>query len=159
MAASTKEKAPDSQAEMTNFVQTFARPQATTPPPAMAPESAATAAPPGAAPAAALPAAIDREPVDNQAEDQPTSGKKKAAADENASWADVYLQPVRPRKTKAIYVDEDTHNALTLITQDAGCGLADLLINVLNVHFDTFRPEIRQFLAEQEKLKKKKNPF
>lgn len=152
-------KATDSQDQMTSFVQTFARPAApaappTIPSPAPAAEAVETEAP---APAGAPPPAPEPTP---EPDNQVTTGKKKAAApEENASWADTYLQPVRRRKTKAIYVDEETHAALTLITQDTDVGLADLLINVMSQHFDAFRPEIRQFLSEQERLKKKKNPF
>ncbi|AMJ63997.1 hypothetical protein AXW84_00080 (plasmid) [Hymenobacter sp. PAMC 26628] len=71
----------------------------------------------------------------------------------------MFLKPVRTRKTKAIYVDEDLHTALSTLTQAGGVGLADLLINIANHHFDTFRPAIRQFLNDQEKLKKKKLPY
>ena len=155
-------KATDSQDQMTSFVQTFARPSApaalpTTPSPApTAPDAEAVEM---TAPAPTSPPSPTPEPT-SEPDNQVTTGKKKATTpEENASWAETYLQPVRRRKTKAIYVDEETHAALTLITQDTDVGLADLLINVMSQHFDAFRPEIRQFLSEQERLKKKKNPF
>lgn len=157
MATGKKEpKAADAQSQMTSFVQTFARPQA--PAPALeAPDADEPTPEPEVAAEAAPPSLREEE---GGADAQAATGKKPTTLpDENATWAEHYLRPSRVRKTKAIYVDEDTHSALTLITQDAGIGLADLLINIVNVHFDTFRPEIRQFLAEREKLKKKKFPF
>lgn len=157
-------KATDSQDQMTNFVQTFSRPAAPVTPPTT-PNPAPTAPAPDAEAvetaefAPASPTLLASEPTP-EPENQVTTGKKKATAtDENAPWAETYLQPVRRRKTKAIYVDEETHAALTLITQDTDVGLADLLINVMSQHFEAFRPEIRQFLSDQERLKKKKNPF
>lgn len=157
--ATSKKGTPDPQANMVDFVQKFSRPQAP------APESTADAAPTSGAAAEAeepIEAVQPTAETDEVAENQPTSGKKKAApsvVDENASWADTYLQPVRTRKTKAIYVDEETHATLALLTQEAGVGLADLLINITNNHFDTHRLEIREFLAERERLKKKKSRF
>jgi hypothetical protein len=162
MATTKKDtaKAADSQEQMTSFVQTFARPSApasTTPPAATEPTSEVEADLADEAPEAAQPAAEVEEPVQRQA----TLGKKKAAStiDENASWADNFLQPVRTRKTKAIYVDEETHATLAHLTQEGGVGLADLLINITNNHFDTYKAEIREFLAERERLKKKKSRF
>jgi len=90
---------------------------------------------------------------------QLTTGKKDAAPTETFDYAGVFLKPVRTRKTKAIYVDEDLHTALSTLTQAGGVGLADLLINIANHHFEEFRPAIRQFLNDQEKLKKKKLPY
>jgi hypothetical protein len=156
-----KKETTDSQASMVDFVQKFARPQAaaTAPPtPPAAEPTSDVAAETEETPEAAQPAAETQEVADNQS----TSGKKKVAApvvDENASWADTYLQPVRTRKTKAIYVDEETHATLTLLTQEGGVGLADLLINITNDHFDTHRLAIREFLAERERLKKRKSRF
>jgi hypothetical protein len=154
-------KAPDSQATMTSFVQTFARPTSATP---------ASPAPAASDPAQEVAAELElaaqevesTEVADEVTEIPSTSGKKKVAApvvDEDASWADNYLKPVRTRKTKAIYVDEETHATLILLTQEGGVGLADLLINITNNHFDTYRLEIREFLAERERLKKKKSRF
>jgi hypothetical protein len=152
-------KAPDSQEQMTSFVQTFARPSAPTPAPLAAPEPPSEVAdeleeevPQTSQSGAEVEQAVER---------QSTSGKKKAASpvDENASWAENFLQPVRTRKTKAIYVDEETHATLAHLTQEGGVGLADLLINITNNHFDTYRLEIREFLAERERLKKKKSRF
>lgn len=157
-------KATDSQDQMTNFVQTFSRPAAPATPPTIPNPAPAAPAPAAEAVEMAEPASASQpsptpEPTP-EPDNQVTTGKKKPAVpDENAPWADTYLQPVRRRKTKAIYVDEETHAALTLITQDTDVGLADLLINVMSQHFEAFRPEIRQFLSDQERLKKKKNPF
>ncbi|MGI4735019.1 MAG: DUF3408 domain-containing protein [Janthinobacterium lividum] len=162
MATAKKDtaKAPDSQAQMTNFVQAFARPA--TPAPAALPPAAEPTSEVAAELEEPIEAAQPAAETDEVAESQSTSGKKKVAApvvDENASWAESYLQPVRNRKTKAIYVDEETHATLALLTHEAGVGLADLLINITNNHFDTYRQEIREFLAERERLKKKKSRF
>lgn len=175
MATTKKETsgAPDSQSKMTDFVQSFARPQTPAPAPAergalkneATPEAAAAAAEPIAEATTGLTETLDPShstaPAEEEAKGPSTSGKKKPAAPagEDAGWADTYLQPVRARKTKAIYVDEDTHAALALITQEVGAGIADLLINIVNNHFEAFRPEIREFLAERERLKKKKFQF
>lgn len=107
-------------------------------------------------PSAAPAASPAPEPV---ADNEPIGGKKEAAPPETFAYADAFLKPVRARKTKAIYVDEDLHTALSTLTQAGGVGLADLLINIANHHFETFRPAIRQFLNDQEKLKKKKLPY
>lgn len=163
MATAKKDtaKATDSQEQMTSFVQTFARPSApaptTLPAAATEPTSEATAELEEEAPEAAQTA----DEVEQPAQRPSTSGKKKAAPtiDENASWAENFLQPVRNRKTKAIYVDEETHATLAHLTQEGGVGLADLLINITNNHFDTYKAEIREFLAERERLKKKKSRF
>lgn len=161
MATTKKDtaKGPDSQAQMTNFVQAFARPSAPAPaaPPAAEPTSEVAAE--LEEPTEAVQPAAETEQV---AESQSTSGKKKVASpavDENASWAKNYLRPVRNRKSKAIYVDEETHATLALLTHETGVGLADLLINITNNHFDTHRAEIREFLTERERLKKKKSRF
>lgn len=148
-----------------NFVATrnAAPPAAPTLPPVAAPEPTPTVEvepTPTAAieptPSSTPTATSSPEPViDNQS----TTGKKEAAPTETFDYAGVFLKPVRTRKTKAIYVDEDLHTALSTLTQAGGVGLADLLINIANHHFDTFRPAIRQFLNDQEKLKKKKLPY
>ena len=150
-----------------NFVATrnTAQPAAPAPLPAPAPE-------PESAPTAEVentpvtvteptpnPAASVTPSPDPAADSQSTIGKKEAAPTESFDYAGVFLKPVRTRKTKAIYVDEDLHTALSTLTQAGGIGLADLLINIANHHFDTFRPAIRQFLNDQEKLKKKKLPY
>jgi hypothetical protein len=161
MATTKKDtaKAPDSQEQMTSFVQTFARPSAPTPATLAAPEPTSEVASEleEEASQTSQSGAEVEQPVQRQA----TSGKKKAAPtmDEDASWAENFLQPVRSRKTKAIYVDEETHATLTHLTQEGGVGLADLLINITNNHFDTYKAEIREFLAERERLKKKKSRF
>ncbi|MGI4734812.1 MAG: DUF3408 domain-containing protein [Janthinobacterium lividum] len=174
MAATKKEtsETPDAQSTMTDFVQSFARPQTPAPTPAErgalnneATSEAAAATEPVAAAAEEFTETVEPShstaPAEEEAKRPSTSGKKKPVAPtgEDAGWADTYLQPVRARKTKAIYVDEDTHAALALITQEVGAGIADLLINIVNNHFEAFRPEIREFLAERERLKKKKFQF
>ena len=114
------------------------------------------------------PAAEIEQPVDNQ---QP-KGKKDsvkdpakdpipAASASNADYAGFFLRPVRGRKPKTIYISEDMHTALATITQASpdNVGLSDLLMNIVNHHFETFGPGIRQFLTAQEKLRKTKLPY
>jgi hypothetical protein len=150
-----------------NFVATrnTAPPVAPAPAPAAAPESTPTvvaeptlvaAIEPTPSPTPATVPSPEPEPAGDS---QLTTGKKEAAPTESFDYAGVFLKPVRSRKTKAIYVDEDLHTALSTLTQAGGIGLADLLINIANHHFDTYRPAIRQFLNDQEKLKKKKLPY
>lgn len=93
------------------------------------------------------------------ADNQSNTGKKEAALSETFDYAGTFLKPVRTRKTRAIYVDEPLHKALTVLTQVAGVGLADLLINIANDHFETHRPAIRQYMSDQEKLRKKELPY
>ncbi|MDF7815110.1 DUF3408 domain-containing protein [Hymenobacter sp. YC55] len=76
------------------------------------------------------------------------------------NYAATFLTPVRGRKLKAVYMDEDTHNALAVITQASdGTPLADLLINIIKQHFETYGPDIRAFVNEQEKKNKKRLPY
>lgn len=126
---------------------------AETPAPELTPNPVAQVA---AAPAAA-PAPVE-QPADNQ---QPKGRKEPAAPAGNAGYADLFLQPVRGRKPKAIYVTERLHAALANITQATpdSVGLSDLLINIVNHHFETFGPGIRQFLTAQEKLRKTDLPY
>ncbi|WP_223696494.1 DUF3408 domain-containing protein [Hymenobacter psoromatis] len=150
-----------------NFVATrnTAPPVAPAPASAAAPESTPTVvAEP--TPVAAIeptpsptPATVPSPEPEPAVDSQSTTGKKESAPTESFDYAGVFLKPVRSRKTKAIYVDEDLHTALSTLTQAGGIGLADLLINIANHHFDTYRLAIRQFLNDQEKLKKKKLPY
>ncbi|RZJ93954.1 MAG: DUF3408 domain-containing protein [Hymenobacter sp.] len=150
-----------------NFVATrnTAPPVAPAPAPAAAPDPTPTVAVEPTPVAAVepvpdpIPAAAPSPEPEPVVDSQLTTGKKEATPTESFDYAGVFLKPVRSRKTKAIYVDEDLHTALSTLTQAGGVGLADLLINIANHHFDTFRPAIRQFLNDQEKLKKKKLPY
>ena len=97
-------------------------------------------------------------PVERQTTGQKQTGKKEQPAELN--YADTFLGSVRSRKGKAVYVDEDTHNALSVITQASdGTPLADLIINIVNHHFETYGPNIRAFLNDQEKKNKKRLPY
>lgn len=125
------------------------------PAPAAEPVPAPVAEPVLAAQAAFATPAEPEQVADSQA----ATGKKEVAPLDIVDYASMFLKPVRTRKTKAIYVDEDLHTALSTLTQAGGVGLADLLINIANHHFDTFRPAIRQYLNDQDKLKKKKLPY
>lgn len=123
------------------------------PAPVAAPAPAAATEP--TPPVAPTNPAAPRPVADNQL----TTGKKEAAPAESFDYAGTFLKPVRTRKTKAIYVDEPLHKALSVLTQLAGIGLADLLINIANDHFETHRPAIRQYMSDQEKLRKKELPY
>jgi hypothetical protein len=86
-----------------------------------------------------------------------TTGKKEAV--EQFDYASAFLKPVRTRKHKSIYVDDALHKALAVLTQVAGVGLADLLINIANDHFERYRPAIQKYMSDQEKLRKKELPY
>jgi hypothetical protein len=103
------------------------------------------------------------QPADKQ---QQMERKEPAAAipsptGERTDYASTFLTPVRGRKPKAIYVTEDMHTALVTITQATpdGVGLSDLLIHIVNHHFEIYGPQIRQFLTTQERAKKTKLPY
>jgi hypothetical protein len=101
-------------------------------------------------------------PVEQPTENQQQKGRKDSApASAGADYASLFLQPVRGRKAKTIYLSEDMHTALANITQYCpdNIGLSDLLINIIQHHFETFGPGIRQFLSAQEKLRKNKLPY
>ena len=102
----------------------------------------------------------DVEPTDNQQQ----KGKKDqapAAPSAGTDYASLFLKTVKGRKPKTIYLSEDMHQALAIITQASpdNIGLSDLLINIIQHHFETFGPGIRQFLTTQEKLRKNKLPY
>jgi hypothetical protein len=128
--------------------------------PAPTPESAAQAAP---TPAAPVEQPADHQPANEQlADNQQQKGRKDAApASAGTDYASLFLRPVRGRKAKTIYLSEDMHTALANITQYCpdNIGLSDLLINIIQHHFETFGPGIRQFLSAQEKLRKNKLPY
>jgi hypothetical protein len=128
--------------------------------PAPTPEPAAQAAP---TPAAPVEQPADHQPANEQpADNQQQKGRKDAApASAGTDYASLFLRPVRGRKAKTIYLSEDMHTALANITQYCpdNIGLSDLLINIIQHHFETFGPGIRQFLSAQEKLRKNKLPY
>lgn len=128
--------------------------------PAPIPEPAAQAAP---TPAAPVEQPADHQPANEQlADNQQQKGRKDAApASAGTDYASLFLRPVRGRKAKTIYLSEDMHTALANITQYCpdNIGLSDLLINIIQHHFETFGPGIRQFLSAQEKLRKNKLPY
>jgi hypothetical protein len=100
----------------------------------------------------------DEQPADNQ---QLKGRKDQAPASAGADYVSLFLKPVRGRKAKTIYLSEEMHTALATITQACpdNIGLSDLLINIIQHHFETFGPGIRQFLTAQEKLRKNKLPY
>lgn len=130
------------------LAETFSAPEEATP------EPAAAAAPIEARPVAAQLAAPAPQVV---SDNQLTTGKKEAA--EQFDYASAFLKPVRTRKHKSIYVDDALHKALAVLTQVAGVGLADLLINIANDHFERYRPAIQKYMSDQEKLRKKELPY
>jgi hypothetical protein len=101
--------------------------------------------------------------VERSGETESQKGRKEPAPVEQSgriNYAETFLAPVRTRKLKAVYMDEDTHNALAVITQASdGIPLADLLINIINHHFESYGPDIRAFVNEQEKKNKKRLPY
>jgi hypothetical protein len=117
-------------------------------------EPAAAPAPIEPRPVAARPIAPTSQPG---TENQQTTGKKEAT--EPFDYASAFLTPVRTRKNKSIYVDDALHKALSVLTQVAGVGLADLLINIANDHFERYRPAIQKYMSDQEKLRRKELPY
>ena len=119
-------------------------------PEALVPEPVAQVAP--------TPVTTVEQPIDNQ---QAKGKKTLINPASSVDYANFFLQPVRGRKPKTIYISEDMHTALATITQACpdGIGLSDLLINIISHHFETFGPGIRQFLTAQEKLRKQKLPY
>lgn len=100
--------------------------------------------------------------VEHTVENEQVKGRKMLVnSNSSVDYATFFLQPVRGRKPKTIYISEDMHTALATITQACpdGIGLSDLLINIISHHFETFGPGIRQFLTAQEKLRKQKLPY
>ena len=118
---------------------------------------------PTAEPDAPVEQPANQQPTNEQlADNQQQKGRKDAApASAGTDYASLFLQPVRGRKGKTIYLSEDMHTALANITQYCpdNIGLSDLLINIIQHHFETFGPGIRQFLSAQEKLRKNKLPY
>ncbi|MBO3272948.1 DUF3408 domain-containing protein [Hymenobacter defluvii] len=96
-------------------------------------------------------------------ERKPKGKKTRVAAEpltEHANYTEAFLVPVRGRKPKTIYVDEDTHEALSVITKSVdGVGLSDLIINIVNHHFEIYGKDIRGFLDSVENQKKKRLPY
>ncbi|WP_324680849.1 DUF3408 domain-containing protein [Hymenobacter sp. GOD-10R] len=98
-------------------------------------------------------------PVERPAIQKQTGRKEQPAEQEERADYASFLEPVRTRKGKAVYVDEDTHNALSVIANAGSGALSDLLINIVNHHFETHGPDIRAFLNDREKQKKKRLPY
>ncbi|QNE42175.1 DUF3408 domain-containing protein (plasmid) [Hymenobacter sp. NBH84] len=130
------------------------KPAAPAPAPEPTPEPEASVAPAPVAPPPAPPAESSKQ----------KQKKQRAAVEqqtpEQDTYADTFLVPIRSRKPKTIYVDEDTHEALSVITRAAdGVGLSDLIINIVNHHFETYGKDIRSFLDSIENQKKKRLPY
>lgn len=152
----------------TSFVEAMdfvANSRSVEPVPAMVTENSPASTPTGARSPAAVaevvPVGEEAVPAATQPAggNQPAMERKEVAISETVDYASTFLRPVRTRKTRSIYVDEALHRALSVLTQVAGVGLADLLINIANDHFERHRPVIRQYLSDQEKLRKKELPF
>lgn len=87
------------------------------------------------------------------------TGKKEPAPEKGTpvNYVATFLQPLRERKSRAVYISDDAHSTLQAIAQVSdGIPLADLLGNIVNHHFETYGPDIRAFMAEQEKKNKKR---
>lgn len=150
--------------DVTAFVSSFARKPQPAAEPASTPE---TSLPPEPEP----PMQANTTPevtapilkVERSEETELQKGRKEPAPVEQSgriNYAETFLAPVRSRKLKAVYMDEDTHNAISVIAQASdGIPLADLLINIINHHFETYGPDIRAFVNEQEKKNKKRLPY
>ena len=71
------------------------------------------------------------------------------------------LKSNRNKKGKTIQLDPDNHRALTHIANTmGGITIADLLHNIVRLHFQEYGPAIQQMLKEKEALNKKdKLPF
>ena len=106
-------------------------------------------------------AASPHTPAEQPAVNQQAKESTPPTPSNSLDYAGTFLVPVRGRKPKAIYVNDDIHTALATITQACpdNVGLSDLLINIITHHFETFGPGIRQFLTAQERLKKNKLPY
>jgi hypothetical protein len=156
-----KSAAPDVNA----FISSFTRNRQ----PAAAPEADASPEPamlayPSPAPAPETPRAAPSLMVARAEEAGNQKGRKEPALAEQAdrpAYTELFLQPVRGRKNKAVYLNEDTHAALAVIIQASdGLPMADLLINIITHHFETYGPDIRAFVTDQEKKNNKKRlPF
>ena len=65
------------------------------------------------------------------------------------------LTPTRNKKGKGIQLDSDNHRTLTHIAHIMGIALADLLQNIVRLHFQQYGPAIQKMLSEKERLNKK----
>lgn len=76
-------------------------------------------------------------------------------------YASLLLKSARGKKGKSIQLDQENHSALTHIAATmGGVTIADLLHNIVRLHFLQYGPVIQQMLKEKEALnKKKKLPF
>jgi hypothetical protein len=161
--------AKDSNNTVTDFVSSFKRKPATAPEPApeATPELNSSPEPPAPMQALTAPAnSSETAPetptlkVERAEEPEKQKGRKDPAPAEQAGridYAETFLSRGRERKTKAIYLTEDAHRTLSaIIAASDGTPLADLLANILTHHFETYGPDIRAFLAEQEKKNKKR---
>lgn len=128
--------------------------------------------PPVAASAATLPApATEPVPVALITEPSPPEPPKEekessapAAPSETLVAVDYITQLLtsnRNKKGKTIQLDPDNHRALTHIANTmGGITIADLLHNIVRLHFQEYGPKIQQMLKEKEALnKKEKLPF
>ncbi|GGF27220.1 DUF3408 domain-containing protein [Hymenobacter cavernae] len=154
--------------DVTDFVSSFQRKRHAAPDPpepaqAPAPEPEAITAPEAATQVPSeSPVPLPMPPAEAPVESQKQKGKKKQSSSVqgvNSTYADTFLKPVVSKKNKAIYVDQTSHNALSVLSQAADIGLADIIINVLNHHFETYGPDIRTFLNEMEKRRKGNLPY
>ncbi|MBC6992507.1 DUF3408 domain-containing protein [Hymenobacter sp. BT491] len=159
MAAS--KHAPD----VTAFVSTFARhrppaaPETTTEADSCPEPSPAMQAVPTSAAATETTRTVPTLTVE-RGEETVQKGRKEPAPDEQpgrVDYAVTFLHRGRERKNKAIYITDDAHRTLSAIIQASdGTPLTDLLANIITHHFETFGPDIRAFLTEQEKKNKKR---
>ncbi|GAB3307705.1 DUF3408 domain-containing protein [Hymenobacter tenuis] len=106
-------------------------------------------------------AALIAAPLPAPAPEKEQAGRREQAAAPagKVDYTQTFLQPVRAKKGKAVYIDEDTHAALINIAQTCGIPLSDLMINLSAHHFKTFSADIRAVLSEREKLNKKQLPY
>jgi hypothetical protein len=143
------------------FVSTFARTRSTT-------ASEADSSPEPKISMQALPApdtATETPPATpslkvERTEEPVQKGRKETAPAAPAGqidYAETFLYRGREKKIKAVYITEDAHRTLSaIIAASDSTGLADLLANIITHHFETYGPDIRSFIAEQEKKNKKR---
>ncbi|QIL78331.1 DUF3408 domain-containing protein [Hymenobacter sp. HDW8] len=83
------------------------------------------------------------------------------AAPTPADYRRQLLQAHRHKKGKTIQLDPDNHRALTHIANTmGGITIADLLHNIVCLHFQEYGPTLQQMLQDQEaQNKKEKLPF
>ena len=94
-------------------------------------------------------------------EPKPEQVAPKPTAAMATDYASQLLKSARGKKGKSIQLDEENHSALTHIAATmGGVTIADLLHNIVRLHFQEYGPAIQQMLKEKEVLnKKKKLPF